>query len=264
MIIMLMTCGKNLPKAQKSKELWLNKTGMPYVILIGGGADMVTDYEFDKTTLVLKVKCPDDYENLVRKVHLGVCAVDDIFAPKDGILKADDDILVRVNELKRFDVSKGDVAYAGDVAKRVDHWSDWHFGKCASEHWNKTPMYVPNIKYCRGPIYYLGRKSIECLKANMNVDEHIYEDVLVGMTLNRNEIFPVQQPFMTDFLDDFVKSPTVIALHEANGANHDYAEIASKYKVNTTSHISAIILSVGFLLACAILVLFVTQRKWKK
>lgn len=224
-VIMLMTCRKNMHKVEKAKKVWLNKCKTPYVILVGN-PKLSLPYSYDKSSHILEVHCADDYESLSKKVYLGIVAVDAEFSPS-GILKVDDDILVRNRLLEKFLDMKDKKDYEGDIAKNVDHWSDYHIGKCSYT----DSVYVPNIKYCRGPIYYVGRRSIDIICDRMDPSDHLYEDVLMGMVLNHNSVLPRQQPFMTDFLHEYLKNEDIIAFHDIKG-EYDLEEVERKYNFN--------------------------------
>lgn len=244
-VIMLMTCKKNLhTKVEIAKQTWLDKCGVPYVLLVGE-PDLSIPYRFDPQTRLLEVQCPDDYESLSKKVYLGIIAVNAEFAPS-GILKIDDDVLVRVNKLQAFVASPNKQQYEGDIAQRVDHWSDYHVKKCK----DSSPVYVPNVKYCRGPIYYIGSESINAVCNVMDPDDHLYEDVLMGSVLNKSNIYPRQQPFMTDYLNEFKDNNNIIALHDIDGV-HDFLKLERDYNINSVQSIESVL---WVFIICAIFV----------
>ena len=129
-------------------------SGITYLILIGNPYQD-RDYIYDDSTKILQVKCPDDYENLNLKVYMGIKSIKKEFDP-DGIFKIDDDVLIRNDKLIEF-INNDTSDYDGDVAKNVGHWSDYHVGKCSIT----DKVFIPkDVKYCRGPIYYINKKSI--------------------------------------------------------------------------------------------------------
>lgn len=225
-VILLMTCSKNMHKVEVARKTWLHQCNIPYVILIGNPT-LGLPYRYDPATHIMEVQCHDDYESLSQKVYLGIVAVNSEFNPA-GILKVDDDVLVRVDRLNAFINSEAKASYEGDIAKNTNYWSEYHIGKCKMN----TPIFVPNIKYCRGPIYYLGREAIEIVCERMDPNDHLYEDVLMGMLLNNHSIYPRQQPFMTDYLDEFLQDKNIIALHDIND-KIDLLKIENENNINT-------------------------------
>ena len=223
---MLLSCKKNTHKVDKIKKSWLIKSGIPYVILIGNPTQD-SDYIYDDSTKILQVKSPDDYANLNLKVYLGIKSIKKEFNP-DGIFKIDDDVLIRNNKLTEF-INNNKSNYDGDVAKNVGYWSDYHIGKCQIT----EKIFVPkDVKYCRGPIYYISKKSINIICESMDPKQHFYEDTLMGMHLNKNNIYPVDRSyFLTDYLDVFLKNKSIIAFHDIDN-NYDILEVSINNNIN--------------------------------
>lgn len=47
----------------------------------------------------------------------------------------------------------------------------------------------------------------------------------MGIYLNKNNIYPVQKPFITDYIDVFLNDETIIGFHDIN-SNYNLAELA--------------------------------------
>jgi hypothetical protein len=225
-VILLLSCKKNHHKVVNSKNLWLNSCKLPFVVVT---SDETIDKEYIINNQNLVVQCPDNYDQLSTKVYLSLKAIDKIFQPS-GILKIDDDMLIDNQKLQEFVNSlTEDIHYAGSFAKDLDFWTNFHYGKCESDHLNKTLQYVPANDYCRGPAYYLSKKSIKIIVQSMDPKLHLYEDVAVGLTLYKNGIKATHVKFVSDFLEYFINDG-YIGLHDNN--NNDFESIKKQYQIN--------------------------------
>jgi len=230
-IIFIMSCKKNKSKVESLKSLWLNACGFKYVIVMAD-PNLKSPFQHDIYTNELIVKCPDNYDSLSLKVLLGIKAIDNIFKPK-GIFKIDDDVLIRIQQLRNFVkiALRESIDYAGKVTFDINQWSLYHQGRCVAEKLNNEPQFIPNVPYARGPIYYLSKKSIKVIIKTMQAKDHLYEDVLIGLTLDKKKIYPANFPFMTDILKEYLEDPETIALHDY-GYNYDYQKIQEYYNIN--------------------------------
>lgn len=225
-VILLISCKKNHRKIDHSKRLWLNSCKIPFVVVT---SDETIDKEYIIDNQNLIVRCPDNYDHLTTKVYLSIKAIDTIFQPS-GILKIDDDLLIDNNKLQEFVHSLTDnVDYAGSLAKDLDFWTNFHYGKCESHNLNKTLQYVPPNDYCRGPAYYLSKKSMKIIVEFMDPKLHLYEDVAVGFTLYKNGIKATEVKLVSDALDYFINDG-YIALHD--NTIYDFDGIKMHYKIN--------------------------------
>jgi hypothetical protein len=227
-IIFILSCKKNKPKVENLKPLWLDSCGYPYVI-VNGDSEIQQPFILNKKTRELIVKCPDNYDSLSLKVLLGFKAISEIYKPL-GIMKIDDDILIRVPKLQYFiqNLKKNPIDYAGNVTHDINRWSLYHQGKCESQELNEKPQFLPNIPYCRGGVYYVSQKSIQVLIKNIKPENHLYEDVLIGSTLYNAKIEPKNFAFMTDILQEYIDNPEIIGLHDP-GYNYDFNQIKKQY-----------------------------------
>jgi len=228
-MIMMLSCKKNWKKVERSKRVWLDKCGIPYVVLMGD-PNIQNSYEYDSGTRVLTVQCPDDYESLSWKVYLGYKTLYMLFRPT-GILKVDDDVLVRINRIQEFSRVPSKPSYIGSVATFVGYMSNYHKSKVYDDELSNKLVYVPNVKYCNGAMYYIDAEAIRCLMKNMNPDDHIYEDVLVGKTLNACNIYPVQFPWITNHLTVFLMNTEYIAYHDVN-SSYNFSYLIASFNMN--------------------------------
>jgi len=227
---MMVSCSKNIHKANRSRKIWLDACGIPYVVLIGDPY-LQEEYAYDSNTKTLTLRCMDDYEHLSTKVYMGVRALHIMFRPT-GILKVDDDVLVRVPRLQEFSRMSGKPSYVGTVSTFTGYMSTYHKGKCTDTSLNAQSFYVPqNVKYCFGAMYYIDAKAIRCLIKNMDPKKHIYEDVLIGMVLNACKIYPVQFPWLTEHLVTFLMMKEYIAFHDVRSTNN-FTYIVSTFDLN--------------------------------
>ncbi len=251
MMIMLVSCHKYLHKVIRSRRIWLDSCGIPFVILVGNPL-LEEEYVYNSGNKILTLRCKDDYEHLPSKVFLGVKALHALFRPS-GILKIDDDVLVRVKKLQTFAELPNKPSYVGTVSSMTGYMSAYHKGKCMNETVDKQRFYVPqNVKYCLGAMYYIDSVAIQCLINNMNPTAHIYEDVLVGTVLNSCNIYPVQSPWLTDHLVTFLMIKDYIAYHDVKSKNN-FTYIVSMFNLN--SSLAEIMLLILLFYICIMLIL---------
>jgi hypothetical protein len=99
---------------------------------------------------------------------------------------------------------------------------------------NKKPVYIPPVSYCGGPFYYIGKNAINILAMYMLSNFIKFEDVCVGITLNRFNIYPIKVPFYSNDINDMNTSNCV--------AWHDTYKIHSQNKNNYNINNETIIL----------------------
>jgi hypothetical protein len=89
--------------------------------------------------------------------------------------------------LNKFGDIDGD--YLGNV-----HYGDgnrqWHVGR-AGNFWDRIPYLGEFKPWCMGGFgYILSRNALEKIVPNFNYLDHIYEDVYIGLLLNKAGIIP--------------------------------------------------------------------------
>lgn len=236
-VILLLSCVKNMHLATMLENLWLRGTGMPYVV-VTGNPDMnrgeKKNYIYHPKTKQLILSCEDDYDHLCKKMLHALKAITQIFPQVTGVFKIDDDVFLSLPRFTQWVQNhKNDaIDYAGIRCKRMDYWSYYHYGKCSSSQMNMIPMYLSSVVYAQGPFYFLSRKSIDLLITHMKPEEHLYEDYLIGKTLDSHGIHFVDAPFYTESLQHFVLGnlPS-IAFHDLHHV-YNLSEIERRYSIN--------------------------------
>jgi hypothetical protein len=74
---------------------------------------------------------------------------------------------------------------------------------------NQQTTKIDPVSYCAGPMYYLGKPAMKIIQKYMNPDLIKFEDVNVGMTLNKYGIFPHTVPFYVDTENEFMLDKSV-------------------------------------------------------
>lgn len=233
-VILLLSCSKNNHNISILKKLWLRRCGVPYVI-VTGNASLTKDYFYFPKTKRLVVCSEDDYDHLCDKMHNAFMAITQIFPNVKGIFKIDDDVFLSIPRFHKWIQKTNDIDYAGIRCKMMDYWSYYHYGKCSSAQMNMIPMYLSKIVYAQGPFYFVSRKSINILIKNMKPHEHLYEDYLIGKTLESHGIVFVDAQFYTESLSEFVLgNDSVIAFHDLEHV-YNFLKIEQQYSINQLS-----------------------------
>lgn len=154
--------------------------------------------EYDSEKKILNLNCNDGYAGLPEKVlktfHWLISSSE--FSEYTHFCKLDDDMVVK----QRLPLFTDD--YLGQV-----HYSDgnrqWHIGRCGN-FWDKIP-YIGEFKpWCMGGFgYVISRKALEKALPNFEYLSHIYEDVYIGLLMNRVGIVPK----MINNIKSYLQSP---------------------------------------------------------
>jgi hypothetical protein len=141
--------------------------------------------EYDEERKILNLNCNDSYVGLPEKVMktFHYLVSDDRFSKYTHFCKLDDDMILK----KKFDIISGD--YIGNV-----HYEDgsrhWHMGRC-NNFWDKVPYLGEFKPWCMGGFgYVVSRQSLNLITPNFNYLDHIYEDVYIGLLMNKVGIKP--------------------------------------------------------------------------
>ena len=203
-LIVVMSCKKN-------KNLWdviLKKNKENLIIFY---ADENLKKQFTYSNRILCLRCRDTYDGLPEKVLCMIRAVLNIkeFNKYTHIFKVDDhDTKISkniYNELKYKlpnEINYGgqtvhDHKYKFDPIKKYGYW---HFKKCPKDSYWENRRYVGYwAPYTDGGCgYMLSRLSMKLIDNTLpkNLDEvyntHIYEDLMIGITLYKNNINPIK------------------------------------------------------------------------
>lgn len=156
--------------------------GSDYIVVQGGS---ITD-NYDENKKILNLNCNDGYVGLPEKViktfHFLIS--NECFFDYTHFVKLDDDMRV----IQKFETNF-DSDYFGNV-----HYTDgnrqWHVGRTGT-FWDKIP-YIGEFKpWCMGGFgYVVSRKVLEKILPNFDYLDHIYEDVYIGILMNKIGVMP--------------------------------------------------------------------------
>jgi len=178
LLILITSCGKNNKKQDFQRELFKNSS-LNYFFLIGGSTQSYINRD------VLYLNAPDTYEML----HLKIVEAIKFFKAKHNILKIDDDTLVDINKLKRFNFS---FDYGGYIANSGKGDYDYHCEKIIDKRYSSIIKSELKYKFAYGGGYYLSKKAQKIFLKNYSNSEEYYnhlkflkgrEDRLIGQTL---------------------------------------------------------------------------------
>ena len=174
-ILIIYSCKKNLSYANNIYNVIKNKL-LKCKIFIIYGDKLETNYKIIHNFIILNVL--DDYNNLNYKTIELIKTINTIYPKIKGMIKCDDDIIPNINHLNTFLLS--------NVIDNIDYCG--YNVNIEKEHICNN-IKLPIVKYCGGPLYYINKKSLNCFNSD-NTIIHISEDILVGLNLNKNNIFP--------------------------------------------------------------------------
>lgn len=152
-----------------------------FVIVQGGS---IKD-EYNEEKKILNLNCNDSYVGLPEKVmktfHFLIS--DDRFAKYTHFCKLDDDMIV----VKKFEKITND--YQGYVHYEEGN-RQWHIGRCGN-FWDRIPYIGNFVPWCMGGFgYIVSRNALQKVVPNFDYLDHIYEDVYIGLILNKSGIHP--------------------------------------------------------------------------
>lgn len=153
-------------------------------IVVQGG--FIRD-NYNENSKVLELNCNDKYVGLPEKVikTFHYLISDNRFNKYTHFVKLDDDM----NVVKKFENIEND--YLGNV-----HYGDgsrqWHMGRTGT-FWDKVPYLGEFRPWCMGGFgYVVSRSVVEKIVPNYEYLEHIYEDVYIGLLINRIGVSPIK------------------------------------------------------------------------
>ena len=197
-LFIIYSCKKNLENANKQYNYLLAKGLVGYKIFIIYGDDLGSrEFRISDKYLILNVA--DDYYSLNKKTIALLNVVNKLFPNIKGMLKCDDDIIPNINHLNNF--------ISSEKIKTIEYCGYYlnNKAKCTYFFYNNPtmPTTLPIVQYCGGPLYYLSKKSINIFKNTNDIIMHIAEDVMVGVTLNKFGIYPINDyPLYSDTFTD--------------------------------------------------------------
>ncbi len=222
-LFVIYTCYKNLNKSVEILKLVnSNINKLCKGVLIYGNPNLDTEYvvEDDNNIIILKVE--DDYDNLNKKTIKMIKTLNKLYPNIEGLFKCDDDVIINFdninNLIEQLNINSKD--YFGKININVHEFeSKWHIGKVSNQLLN-IPIKVPICKYCSGPLYYLGKKSLNILDSVELID-NFYEDVMIGYNLELNGIKAENICLITDKISE---------LKSKSYHNNSHQEMSIDYK----------------------------------
>lgn len=189
-LFVIYSCKKNLEDANRIYNYLNNKLSDTKVIIIYG-ENMDKEYKIQDHYLILNV--PDNYYSLNLKTYKLLFILSRFFPKIKGVIKCDDDIIPNIASLEKFikDNKTKEINYCGKYVK-VDYNFNYNFADNLQYN-----IEFPRVQYCGGPLYYLSRKALNVFKNGMT-RMHLAEDIMVGMNLNDNNIYPEKNDLYTD------------------------------------------------------------------
>lgn len=172
-----------------------------FIIVCGGS---IKD-QYDKDKNVLRLNCNDDYLGLSEKVTKTFHYIlsNEVFDKYTHFVKLDDDMEV----VNRFEYQTfKELDYFGLVCEceNESHYNRrWHMGKTGT-YWDNIPYQGKFKPFCSGGFGYgVSRKALELVLPNFDYLINFYEDVNMGLLLNKVGIVPKNIPKIRRY----IKSP---------------------------------------------------------
>jgi hypothetical protein len=243
-IILIISCNKHKETRLKEFTLINQEYNGWKVFIIIGNPELNTLYEINNN--MITIKCEDSYVHVMKKVVLSMKILFSMYKIQYGILRCGDDLVFNEDVLHRFTqsiTSTNNPNYLGKIAnpmcitkysKKIDYFIPHYFYTHQEDITNpynglqnmslNTLLRldeVPNIPYTGGVIFYVSLKSCNILicemeSVNWNIFNYnnnygftyIIEDIGIGYTLYKNNIFPQHCDLYSD-----IPNKTSIAYH---------------------------------------------------
>lgn len=183
--------GQLMPTRSKVSAM-MNRLGIDHYLVVSGGCPKD---RYDQSQNTLHLCCNDHYEGLPEKIYRLFCYLanhPEDFGAYTHFLKCDEDTCIlkkfKVPRLKKWD-------YAGVVTGEYGRCArDYHQGKCSPQSpWNERLYTGAVVPFCLGGYgYVLSQKACRALATAHppDLDQEIYEDLMVGKLLRRQHIYP--------------------------------------------------------------------------
>ena len=204
-LIVVMSCKKN-------SHLWNNILAKNKNNLIIFYSDPNLKSKFNYSNRILCLKCRDTYDGLPEKVLCMIRAILNIkeFNKYTHIFKVDDHdtkISETIYDELKYKLSN-EINYGGQTVhnhrykfyNNYEKDGTWHFDKCPKDsYWENKEYKGYYAPYTDGGCgYILSKLSMKLIDSSLsqNLDNiyhtHIYEDLMIGLTLYRNNINPMK------------------------------------------------------------------------
>jgi hypothetical protein len=227
-VILCMSCYKNEEYFQKLewvRKYKLIKENFPNIYIYRILGNNKNNVKIQENIPIINVECPDNYEYLITKVFKSIKVAYEIHKDLDYLVKVDDDVEINIIKLANL-LNKNDIDYGG-FCMDVDyqHITVHHKGKCESDDFNNKNIILEPFKSCAGPIYVLGKKSVNIINNNKIPTPDIdilNEDVYMGNLLikynniNRTDLYNLY----SDFYYDYIHNDQYISWHNFNKSEY--------------------------------------------
>ena len=185
---------KNLNKAKILYD-FIKKRIIPNCkcYLMYGDTNMQEQYKIIDDEILI-INTYDEYEYLNMKTKKLLEVVNYAFPNIKGMIKCDDDIIINMNYINNFFTNlTPNIDYCGGKVHNITKpkSSGYHISKVTGNRFKKK-LPIPPVKYCGGPMYYLSLRALQIFRGPYNVHNNFFEDVLVGLNLNKYHIYPAQ------------------------------------------------------------------------
>ena len=193
-ILLIMSCVRYKSKAFMQKKTWL--LNLPPTLLyfhVIGDEKLQEPFDFNHTSRILRVKTPDDYNSLPKKVIAALAAVHATFQYKI-VFKTDDDQMLQQPTFFQTLTSPVSVThnrhYGGFPLTVRTHTSTFYtLHPELPQH-----LVLEATTYCLGRFYFLSCKAIEHLLTKRDaIEERYIEDHAIGYYLSD---FPEKTPIV--------------------------------------------------------------------
>jgi hypothetical protein len=236
-IILIISCNKHKETRLKEFTLINQEYNGWKVFIIIGNPELNTLYEINNN--VITIKCEDSYVHVMKKVVLSMKILFTMYKIQYGILRCGDDLVFNEDVLIQFTqwiTPANNPNYLGKIAnpkcipkysKKIDYFIPHYFYTHQEDITNPLNGLqdmelnkllrldeVPNVLYTGGVIFYVSLDSCNLLIREMenvnwdifNYDKnygftYIIEDIGIGYTLYKNNIFPKHLNLYSDVPD---------------------------------------------------------------
>lgn len=194
-ILLIMSCVRYKSKAFMQKKTWLMNhvpATLPYFHVIGD-EKMQQPFDFNFSSRILRVKTPDDYNSLPKKVIAALAAVHATYNYK-CVFKTDDDQMLQQPTFFETLTSPVSVThdrhYGGFPLTVANHTSTFHTFHPELPH----NLQLEATTYCLGRFYFLSSAAVAYLLTKREAIEYRYiEDHAIGYYLSD---FPGKTPIV--------------------------------------------------------------------
>jgi hypothetical protein len=213
-VFVIYSCKKNLHKANAIYDRFHTQIedefNMKMLILYGDNLSKKKVYEIkEEKYLILNVE--DGYEFLDLKSLKLFKTIVKIFPNIKGCFKCDDDVVLNLSGLTNFLIllNTFPIDYSGFSSIRLENDNKNRINHHINSKNIKTTRKIKSQSaiYCGGPLYYLSKKSLECIDKTKytDVQDIFYEDLMIGRILNQHSIFPLHCNLYNDDFKYFNK-----------------------------------------------------------